>query len=298
MIIDIHSHVYLGTRVNFYPYSPFSSAEQCVEIMDKLGIDKSVILPMNNAETPCEPQSFGEIMEIMQRYPGRFIPFCSPDPRFPIEPEKGNVECYVELLGKYKALGCKGVGELTARIPWDNPLMQFYLAACQQLEFPIIFHTTTVDANSYGVIDEIGLPKLEAVLKKFPELKMIGHSAAFWSEISGDIKGLTEKNGYPAGKVADGGAVPRLLRQYPNLFTDISAGSGLNALKRDEDFAYKFIDEFQDRIVFGLDICNAAEIPPHLDWLKNARADGHISEIAYEKIVWKNTNRILNLELE
>ncbi|MCE5340256.1 MAG: amidohydrolase family protein [Planctomycetaceae bacterium] len=298
MIIDIHSHVYVGTRVNFYPYSPFMSAKQCIEIMDKLGIDKSVILPLNNAETPCEPQSFGEIMEIMQRYPGRFIPFCCPDPRLPINPEKGDVDCYVNLLGKYKALGCKGVGELTARIPWDNPLMQFYLAACQLLELPVIFHTTTVDSNSYGLIDEIGLPKLEAVLKKFPKLKMIGHSAAFWSEISGDIKGLAEKNGYPAGKVVDGGAIPRLLRQCSNLFVDISAGSGLNALKRDEDFAYKFIEEFQDRIMFGLDICNAAQIPPHLDWLKNAKAGSHISEIAYEKIIWKNANRILNLELE
>jgi predicted TIM-barrel fold metal-dependent hydrolase len=297
MIIDIHSHVYINPKINFYDSGPFLSAKQYVNIMEKFGIDKSVILPFNNAEAPCEPQSFGEIAEIMDCYPDRFIPFCCPDPRLPIIPENADVDYYVKLLSKYKSLGCKGVGELTARIPWDNHLMQFYLAACEQLELPVIFHTITADCNTYGVIDEIGLPKLEAVLKNFPKLKMIGHSAAFWSEISGDIKNSTVKNGYPSGKVLDGGAIPRLLRQYSNLYTDISANSGLNAFKRDEDFAFKFIEEFQDRIMFGLDICCSIETSPHLDWLKWSKANGNILATVYEKITWKNANRVLNLEL-
>lgn len=297
MIIDVHAHVYLNPGVNFYSGERFVSTTEYVKIMDKLEIDKAVILPLNNAETPAEPQSMGEILEIMDCHPGRFIPFCCPDPRLLISPENANTDYYVKLFGRYKALGCKGVGELTARIPWDNHLMQFYLAACEQFELPVLFHTITADYNTYGVIDEISLPKLEAVLKKLPKLNMIGHSAAFWSEISGGINDSAEKNGYPSGKVLDGGAIPRLLRQYPNLFTDISAYSGFNALKRDEDFTYDFIEEFQDRIMFGLDICCTTQIHPHLDWLKNAKANGRISETAYDKITWKNTNRILNLEL-
>jgi predicted TIM-barrel fold metal-dependent hydrolase len=44
-----------------------------------------------------------------------------------------------------------------------------------------------------------------------------------------------------------------MLRTYPNLYCDLSAGSGLNALQRDVEFAKEFIFEFQDRLLFGRD---------------------------------------------
>ncbi|PIP15908.1 MAG: amidohydrolase, partial [bacterium (Candidatus Ratteibacteria) CG23_combo_of_CG06-09_8_20_14_all_48_7] len=47
---------------------------------------------------------------------------------------------------------------------------------------------------------------------------------------SGD--GQYDKTAYPAGKVVPGGKVVAMLRHYPNLYGDLSAGSGLNALKR------------------------------------------------------------------
>ena len=42
--------------------------------------------------------------------------------------------------------------------------------------------------------------------------------------------------------MVDGGVVPRLLREYDNLYADLSAHSGYNALKRDPAFARKFLD--------------------------------------------------------
>ncbi len=44
-----------------------------------------------------------------------------------------------------------------------------------------------------------------------------------------------------------------MLRKYPNLYCDISAGSGCNALSRDPEFAVEFLTEFQDRILYGRD---------------------------------------------
>jgi predicted TIM-barrel fold metal-dependent hydrolase len=44
-----------------------------------------------------------------------------------------------------------------------------------------------------------------------------------------------------------------MLHQYPNLYADLSAGSGLNALKRDPAFAIDFCIEFQDRLLYARD---------------------------------------------
>jgi predicted TIM-barrel fold metal-dependent hydrolase len=47
-----------------------------------------------------------------------------------------------------------------------------------------------------------------------------------------------------------------MLRNYPNLCADLSAGSGLNALQRDPAFAVDFLLEFQDRLLYGRDDFN------------------------------------------
>ena len=169
MIIDAHAHVFLDPKIMpFKASEPLMSAENQIAVMDRLGIDKAVILPLNNAENLAEPQSMGEVLAICEKYPGRFIPFCNLDPRLPRNPKMAKLEEYEYLLSQYKELGCKGLGELIARIPWDNPNMLLMLEACEKVSLPVLFHTITVENNSYGVIDEIGLPKLENVLQKFP----------------------------------------------------------------------------------------------------------------------------------
>ena len=60
---------------------------------------------------------------------------------------------------------------------------------------------------------------------------------------------------YPKGNVTPSGISDRLLSDYPNMFGDMSAGSGQNALIRDEVHAVKFIKRHQDKLIFGSD-CN------------------------------------------
>ena len=52
-----------------------------------------------------------------------------------------------------------------------------------------------------------------------------------------------------------GGITDRYLSDYPNLYGDLSAGSGLNGLTRDEDHAREFIQRNQDTLIYGSD-CN------------------------------------------
>jgi predicted TIM-barrel fold metal-dependent hydrolase len=297
MIIDIHAHVYAWPkRQNKNAKTPFMSMQEQIAMMDRFGIDKAVILPIANPETPAEPQSMGEILYICEQYPGRFIPFYNIDPRIARRPDLIEVDDYLYLLEQCKEHGFKGIGEVTARIPFDDPSFLKFFAACEKAGLPITFHTATFETDGYGILDEIGLPRFEKVLKRFPDLVFFGHSPGFWSELSGELTDR-EKNGYPTGPVKPGGRLIELFRTCKGLHGDISAGSGFNALSRDPVFGFEFIEEFQDRLLFGLDYCSRLNQMKHIEWLKANRASGKISEQAYEKIMWKNANRILKLGL-
>ncbi len=296
MIIDIHAHVYAFPKRLGRLGTTFMSMEQQIAAMDARGIDKAVILPLNNPETPTEMQSWGEVLYICERYPGRFIPFCNIDPRLPKRSDLITVDDFLEILNQCKSLGFKGLGELTARIPWDDPSLDKLLAACEQVGFSVTFHTITADVNSYGVVDDIGLSGLECALQRYPRLQFLGHSPGFWSEISGNPS-LEDKNGYSHDPILPGGRLHALLRRYPNLNGDLSAGSGFNALNRDLTHAFGFIEEFQDRLFFGLDICSVKNNMRHVEWLKEHRDAGRITPAAYAKIMWQNADRLLGLKL-
>ena len=160
---------------------------------------------------------------------------------------------------------------------------------------PVIFHIGHTNGD-YGLIDEYGLPRLEKTLKQFPNLKFLAHSQRWWSHISGDITEETY-HGYPDGPVVPGGRVVELMRKYPNLYGDLSAFSGYNALARDPEFAYRFMEEFKDRLLYGTDI----SAPYHIDrpmiklaaFLDEAVTAGKISYDAYLRISRENALEIL-----
>ena len=161
---------------------------------------------------------------------------------------------------------------------------------------PVTIHIGSLGSD-YGVVDELGLPRLEKVLKTFPKLQIIGHSQKFWSEISGD-NNEEIRGGAPQGKVVPGGRVPELLRKYTNLTADLSAGSGFNAMLRDPEYAYSFLEEFADQLYFATDICSPENAKVHLRvglsaFLDDAMEQGKISYEAYEKISRGNALKLL-----
>ncbi len=86
------------------------------------------------------------------------------------------------------------------------------------------------------------------------------------------------------------------MRKYPNLYGDISAGSGCNALTRDPEYAVKFMTEFQDRLLFGLDICEAPKDTPGLvTFLLEMKDSGKISLEIFNKIARGNAIGLLKL---
>jgi predicted TIM-barrel fold metal-dependent hydrolase len=109
---------------------------------------------------------------------------------------------------------------------------------------------------------------------------------------------VTEENrtGYPTGKVTEG-RVAKLMREYENLYCDFSAGSGMNALMRDPEYAARFIEEFSDRILYGCDICASFNKHPFIfdEFLDKMLEDKMISKENYIKFVRTNAERLLGL---
>jgi len=294
-VIDIHEHLIL--KPTFMDPEmrgvTVTTAAELVEIADKNGIDKMVALPLTSPETFAFVQSNEEVFQACDAFPGRFIKFCNVDPRL-----KFNSLSYdfAPILSYYKEQGAKGLGELTANLWWDDPRVQNLLRGCEAVGFPVIFHIATREYNTYGLITEMGLHGLERALQRFPRLQLLGHSQAFWSEVSGDVS-VDTRGGYPKGKVAPGGRVPELLRKYPNLWGDMSAGSGFNAVGgRDPEWGYDFLEEFQDRLLMGLDLCTPRNTECRLvHFMREGQASGKIKPPVFEKIMGRNAEKLLGL---
>jgi hypothetical protein len=88
------------------------------------------------------------------------------------------------------------------------------------------------------------------VLERFSNVNFIGHAQTWWANFDRNRDQVTI---YPKTKVTPGGITDRLPADYPNMYGDLSAGSGLNSMLRDEDHAREFLKRHQDKLMFGSD---------------------------------------------
>lgn len=291
MFIDVHGHAYRYT----YPLpdgrQAFITPEQLLKRYAESGIDVGVLLPLVSPELYL-PQSVGEIIDVANQSGGRFIPFCNLDPRVIGNSPDTPLEY---LLKYYRDQGCRGIGEVLPQMDMADPKMLNLCKHTEAVGFPMIIDITGCRTDGgYGLYDDHGLPQLEICLQKFPTLIIVGHGPGFWAEIKRQEPGAP-LGGYPSGPVTEEGAVPRLLRQYPNLWVEVSAGSGANAIKRDPAYGIRFLNEFQDRVMFGTDVCGPNDPFRMVDYLLELRRDGKLPEAAFQKIASGNARRLLGL---
>ena len=296
MLIDIHTHTHKQRHAKLKRFTgsgtAFPTPERLIQMMDAEGTDMAVILPLVSPECRTTLVIPEEILEISSQYPDRLIPFCNFDPRFLRNSPEADFSSHLEA---YKELGCKGIGEYIPNIPFDDPLNMNFFKYVEESGLPLIFHMAPRKGGCYGVIDDLGLPRLEKVLQTFPNMILLGHSQTFWSEIGSDVN-ETNRAGYPKGKVTPGRVV-ELMRRYPNLHGDLSAGSGFNAISRDPEFGYRFMEEFQDRLYYGTDIASYDQVNDCVPYFRKLKEEKLVPDEVFEKITWKNANRLLNLGL-
>jgi predicted TIM-barrel fold metal-dependent hydrolase len=307
MIIDFHAHIGDFRTPSSLERPPVTWASLLARL-DEEGIDKAVLLPMGTTpESTSFPAMFSgqpgqaALLKEAANYPDRIVVFGNLDPRMacagnlaaedlPQPPETD----FSWALEKLVALGCRGIGEISANICVDDPRLVNLARQCGAQGLPLLLHLTGPGRGVYGLIDPVGLPGLKRLLELAPETVIIGHAPGFWSELDAEIT-PEQKFLYPAGPVRREGALVRLLRTHPNLYADISANSGFNAISRDKAFGTRFLREFADRILFGTDICFADQKMPQLSWLRGLKAEGRLTSEIFAKIAGENAVRLLGL---
>ena len=292
--IDVHAHCTYDPMPGTYSadMKPLCTADDLVGFYDRFGVEKGVVLALCNPENFVGGMSTEEILRTCSLAPDRLLPSVGLDPRGLGNSMLSNY--FGDALKYYRDKGCRICGEVCANLHFLDPRMQNLFRGCEEAGLPLTFHIAADQDWLYGIIDERGLPELEICLQRFPKLKFFGHSQSFWCEI-GTYGTWDERTGFPQGQVREG-RIPELMRKYPNLYGDLSAGSGNNSLMRDPEYAGKFLTEFQDRLLFALDICAPKGfISPLPDTLKELLRTGRITETVYRKVARENAVRILGL---
>ena len=280
-IVDCHQHV------KWYGHD----ADRVVANLDRNGIDAAWLLtweaPPEDTEgyehvfwpgRHCMPLE--DVVEAVAKYPDRFVPFYAPDPRDP--------KALRKLKGAVEHLGVRGVGEIKVRIMLDDPraLEMFYF--CGERGLPVIIHMDVpLPRHDFSRPPTMWYccdwENLARVLELFPKTIFIGHAPGFWREISGDADSCPDI--YPKGPVKPGGRLPKYLDRYPNLYCDLSAGSGFTALSRDPEAGKAFLLKYQDRCLFGRDFYD----DKHLDFIRKCR----LPREAEARILGGNADRLV-----
>jgi len=283
-IIDGHGHV------KWYGYD----ADRLVANMDEHGIDVMWLLSWEVPEDELDlgyagvfwPQTVGmpfkDVVEAVQQYPDRFVPFYAPDPRVK--------DSLARLQGAVKYLGVRGCGELKVRVMLDDPRALEMFHFCGEAGLPVIFHLDVPlprrelgkDPGYWYCCDWENLAR---ALELCPQTAFLGHAPGFWREISGDADANSDV--YPQGPVTPGGRLWQYMDSYPNLHCDLSAGSALYALSRDPETGKRFLDAYQDRCIFGRDYFD--------DRMYRFIMDCQLSTEATEKILRGNALRLVPL---
>lgn len=288
MIIDIHNHP------DWHGYN----LDKFLANMAQYGIDVTWILSWEAPADECDPSynnccpqlgepgpiPFARCLSYAERAPGKFVLGYAPDPR---RPEA--IDLLEAAIGVY---GVRVYGELKLRMMFDNLDAIRMYRFCGQKGLPVTVHIDYAfpTGRTYPRTDYWyggGIEPFARAVRACPETIFLGHGPGFWAHISGDDK--AESEAYPSGPVLPDGAVVELLRECPNLWGDLSAGSGCNALKRDPEFAKEFLDEFQDRICYARDYFDNG----HQEFL-----DGlGVPPALLEKIYSRNALRLIPLDL-
>lgn len=160
--------------------------------------------------------------------------------------EVPDVEGATEEIEKYLKLGAVIIAEQKFGVECDSPEMQKIYQLATACHVPVLMHWQFKMYN-------YGFERFYKMLERYPRVNFLGHAQTWWANIDKNHKDQSVL--YPKGPVTPGGLTERYLNDYPNMYGDLSAGSGLNALTRDESFTPGFFERHQDKLVYGSD-CN------------------------------------------
>ena len=283
MLIDAHNHP------NWHGYD----AKRILNNMDEQGIDRMWLFTWEVPEDEYDPSyhkalppggvgiPLEDVLQVGREARDRFVLGYFPHPKRPDAADR--------LRAAHEIHGIQVASEMKVRVLFDDPdAIQLY-NACAEMKLPITIHLDYPINHGRGNYPRPNywyggsIEAFERAIVACPETTFIGHAPGFWAHISGDD--LYDKESYPRAPVLPGGKLWDLMRQNDNLWADLSAGSALNALKREPEIGKKFLVEFQDKLLWGRDYFDTAL----MDFFQGLSLPAD----AYDKITHRNALRIL-----
>jgi len=236
-IIDIHQHTNYAGR----------SDADLLRHQRHMGVTQTILLPAGT-EVIRPSTHMGKSNGLAAKITGNDAA-CVFAANHPIEyfffanevPDLPNARQEIEKCLKRGAIG---IGEQKFGVDCDSQWMQGIFDIAQDYGVPVLMH---IQHNTYNT----NFLRFESMLKKYPKVNFIGHAQTFWANI--DANHADQSVLYPKTPVKAGGFTDRLLSDYPNMFGDLSAGSGLNSLQRDPDHARGFLARHQGKLMYGSD---------------------------------------------
>ena len=238
----IDAHVHLGRLV--VEDSGLKPA-RLLRWMDRHGIEKAIVMAVEVPEEVDFLVSTEALLRLTKRHRDRLFPLCATDPRHEFEP--------YPILADYMDRGCVGYGENLCGLPVDHPMQQKVYEACNKLGLALVMHF-----DHWINRDRRGLAGFEKMLARYPNVRFVGHAQNFWREIS---RKVSSRVVYPRGPVVPGGRLEELFGKYSNLYADLSAQSGYNAITRDPEFGLAFLKRWKHRLMLGTDSLHTRAIP-------------------------------------
>ena len=280
-IIDIHQHLNYAGR----PDKVFLAHQEA------MGVTMTILLPAGRPLKSAATHN-GEANGLQAHCAGnaaccRFARAHHASYRFGAN-EVSDLDDAAKEIEKYLKRGGVVIAEQKFGVDCDSPAMQRIYELGADHRVPILMHW------QYQMFN-YGFERFGRMLAKYPRTTFIGHAQTWWANI--DKNHADQSVLYPAGKVTPGGLTDRYLDDYPNIYGDLSAGSGLNALTRDEEFTRDFLQRHQDKLMYGSD-CD--------DWMGTGLACQGAQSLAtlrrlapstaiQRKLLYENAKRVFRL---
>ena len=268
-IIDLHQHT---------PYTGRND-EELVAHQRKMGVTRTVLLPAGSKyELAAGAGGNDRVVALARAYPKHFVFFANELPDIP------ETKAVIE---KYLKMGAIGIGEQKFPVDCDSKAMHLIADIAKEHRVPVLMHFQHETYNFH-------IERFHRMLAKYPTVSFIGHAQTFWGNID---KNHQQPVMYPKGPVTPGGITDRLLSDFPNMYGDLSAGSGLNALLRDEAHARQFLDRHQNKLLYGSDCSDREGEGEKCSGAKQIAAVRRLAPnpTALDKMLQGNTARLLKL---
>jgi predicted TIM-barrel fold metal-dependent hydrolase len=280
-IIDIHQHLGYSGR----------SDEALLAHQRAMGATTTILLPAGRAVTSASTHQ-GAANGLQAQALGneacqRFATAHREAFRFAAN-EVPDIDGATKEIERYLKRGALLIAEQKFGVECDAAAMQRIYELAQAHQVPVLMHWQ-FEMYNYG------FERFGKMLEKYPRVTFLGHAQTWWANI--DRNHRDQSVLYPKGPVTPGGLTDRYLTDYPNMFGDLSAGSGLNALTRDEAFTQEFLTRHQDKLVFGSDCSDVDGSGPKC---QGAQTIATIRRLAANrtierKLLYENAKRMFRL---